>query len=158
MDGRDYDRARHLCEELITITPSATEPYLLWAECLFHQGEMPAAREKLERIIRFAPFSARAYYWLGRCFFEENAVDDAKRNFKKAIYLDQNCVMAHFFLAETFKLNSQREKAIREYKNTLKLLATSSVGDTIFLGQEGITVAALLEACCGNLQRMRRDL
>jgi len=156
-EGKRYDAALKVIEELIKQNPSFVKAFTLKAGILINLKRIEEAEKVCKSAIRIDSLCLEGYLILGLIAKIQQKEDVAINRFKEALYIKSSCWLAHFYMGEIYKAAGEPEAARREYEIVIKLFDKDrhpESGLTFF--PLSFSVSQIRHLCSHNLAELKR--
>lgn len=139
VDSKEYEKAKQVCNKMLSQYPDVTETYYLLGNAAFEQGKMSEAAENFKKFLETHPNDADAIYRMGISLARLNDHQQAIKYFNDALKLNGDDYMIHGNLALSLNQVGQYDKAVEHYSEVLRLHpgdadAHSNMGISLALG------------------------
>lgn len=152
MADRDFDRAKDLFNEAVTIEPSAGLPQMGLGLLAVNQGRLAEGRERFERAVALEPGRSIFRSYLGKSYFEADNYSAASPEYARAKELDPNDPTPHLYQSFMQLAENQPVDALRSIEKAQALSDKRSVYRSKMLLDEDAAVQS------ASLARTYRDL
>jgi chemotaxis protein methyltransferase CheR len=153
----DYELARGLLAQVVTLDPDDPRAYLLSAYSFADSGGYEEALRECERALSLDPLMPGARYVLGIIHQRRGDTTDAVEELKKTIYVDPDFVLANLSLGNIYKSQAKWDDACRAYENALRSIYSDPEGAwTEFMG--GFKADLLAKTCERSLLECRKAM
>ena len=146
-----YSRVVELCRENIPAHPYLVSARLIYAQALYHAGQMEVAEKEFRHILRQDPDNIVALRFLGDIKNRQDDQFGAESNYQRILQLDPDCrgiksertVSADRSTTRTITLTRKAEASTKSTKPPLREIpfCTETVGD-LYLAQGHLRMAS----------------